>query len=104
MRAARYKEKVRKDKCEHVCAEGREHENRDVFSASAPATATWHFVGEAPAVGEEIMPAQAVLPRRRHVGSTELCSGTVFDVGWAACSAAAARGGGGRVGYGRRVA
>ncbi|KAJ7837391.1 hypothetical protein B0H14DRAFT_3870472 [Mycena olivaceomarginata] len=62
MRAARRKEKVRKDERARVRAEERERESRDAFSAPAAAAATWRFAGEAPVVGEEIMPAQAVPP------------------------------------------
>ncbi|KAJ7737400.1 hypothetical protein B0H14DRAFT_3611791 [Mycena olivaceomarginata] len=62
MRAARRKEK---------------RENRDVFSASAPATATWRFAGEVSVVGEEIMSAQAVPPEAAS-------SAAAFDVSPAA--------------------
>ncbi|KAJ7702000.1 hypothetical protein B0H14DRAFT_3649154 [Mycena olivaceomarginata] len=77
MRTARRKEKVRKDERARVRAKGRERENRDVFSASAPATATWRFAGEASVVGEEIMPAQAVPPEAAS-------SAAAFDVSPAA--------------------
>jgi hypothetical protein len=60
MRAARRKEKGRKDERARVRAEERERENRDVFAASAQATATWRFAGagESPVLDEVILPAQ----------------------------------------------
>jgi hypothetical protein len=58
MRAARRKEKGRKDERARVRAEEREREkDRDVFSVPAPAT-TWRFTGESPVLDEVIMPAQ----------------------------------------------
>ncbi|KAJ7664943.1 hypothetical protein B0H17DRAFT_295036 [Mycena rosella] len=57
MRAARRKEKGRKDERARVRAEEREREReRDVFGATAPAT--WRFAGEAPVLDEVIVPPQ----------------------------------------------
>ncbi|KAJ7665097.1 hypothetical protein DFH06DRAFT_1390456 [Mycena polygramma] len=58
MRAARRKEKGRKDERARVRAEEREREKeRDVFAVSAPA-ATWRFTGDSPVLDEVILPAQ----------------------------------------------
>ncbi|KAJ7455923.1 hypothetical protein B0H11DRAFT_2066296 [Mycena galericulata] len=58
MRAARRKEKGRKDERARARAEEREREKeRDVFVTSVP-SATWTFTGESPVLDEVILPAQ----------------------------------------------
>ncbi|KAK7063738.1 hypothetical protein R3P38DRAFT_2593500 [Favolaschia claudopus] len=59
MRAARRKEKGRKDERARVRAEERERErDRDVFNSVTAAT-TWRFAGESPVLDEVILPAQS---------------------------------------------
>ncbi|KAJ7045028.1 hypothetical protein C8F04DRAFT_1067458 [Mycena alexandri] len=58
MRAARRKEKGRKDERARARAEEREREkDREVFKVEASAT-TWRFTGESPVLDEVIVPAQ----------------------------------------------
>ncbi|KAF7337723.1 RING finger domain protein [Mycena sanguinolenta] len=70
MRAARRKEKGRKDERARVRAEERERE-REVFAVSAQAqapSATWRFAGESPALDEVILPAQPAPPEGQASG------------------------------------
>ncbi|KAJ6601270.1 hypothetical protein DFH09DRAFT_1127322 [Mycena vulgaris] len=59
MRAARRKEKGRKDDRARVRAEEREREReRDVFASSTPSATTWRFTGESPVRDEVIVAPQ----------------------------------------------
>jgi len=61
MRAARRKEKGRKDERARARAEEREREkDRDVFNAASGTT--WRFTGESPVLDEVIVPAQPAPP------------------------------------------